>query len=120
MPIAELEAFSDTDSDEEDSDYEEVVIPKIKRKRDTEEENSNVKWTKLIPKPKIPVSTCIHLVQFQQSSRQKGDPWFRKLRQDLLASLQNGSNQASRSSHLSLLEDNSRLNVIIIMQVLIF
>ena len=117
MPIAEL----DTDSDEEDSDYEEIVIPKVKRKRDIEEENSNVKRTKLIPKPKIPVSTCIHLVQFQQSSRQKGDPGFRKVRQHLLlANLQNGSNQASRSSHLSLLEDNSKLNVIIIMQVLIF
>ena len=54
MPIAELEAFSDTDSDEEDSDYEEVVIPKVKRKRDIEEENSNVKRTKLIPKSKFP------------------------------------------------------------------
>ena len=54
MPITEREAFSDTDSDEEDSDYEEVVIPKVKRKRDIEEENSNVKRTKLTPKPKIP------------------------------------------------------------------
>ena len=52
MPIAEREAFySDTDSDEKNSDYEEVVIPKVKRKRDIEEENSNVKRTKLILKP---------------------------------------------------------------------
>ena len=91
MPIAEREAFySDTDSDEKNSDYEEVVIPKVKRKRDIEEENSNVKRTKLILKPKIP--KCIHRVQFQQTSRPKGDPGFWKLRQDLLASLQNGSN----------------------------
>ena len=75
MPIAEREAFySDTDSDEKNSDYEEVVIPKVKRKRDIEEENSNVKRTKLILKPKIP--KCIHLVQFRQTSRPKRDPGF--------------------------------------------
>ena len=111
MPIAEREAFySDTDSDEKNSDYEEVVIPKVKRERDIEEENSNVKRTKLILKPKIP--KCIHLVQFH---RKKDDPGFRKVRQDLLlASLQNGSNQASRTSHLSLLEDNPRRAIIIL------
>ena len=32
MPIAKGEAFSDTNSHEEDSDYEEVVIPNAKRK----------------------------------------------------------------------------------------
>ena len=36
MPITEREAFSDTDSDEEDSDYEEVVIPKVQWKQDIE------------------------------------------------------------------------------------
>ena len=74
MPFTESEAFSNIDSDEEDSDYEEVVIPKVKRERDIEEENSNVKRTKLILKPKIP--KCIHIVKFQQTSRPKGDPGF--------------------------------------------
>ena len=75
MPIAEREAFySDTDSDEKNSDYKEVIIPKVKRKRDIEEENSNVKRTKLILKPKIP--KYVHLVQFQQTSRPKGAPGF--------------------------------------------
>ena len=113
IPIAKCEAFySDTDSDEKNSDYEEVVIPKVKRERDIEEENSNVKRTKL--KPEIP--KCIHLVQFQQTSRPKRDPGFWKVRQDLLlASLQNGSNQASRTSHLSLPEDNSRREICILM-----
>jgi len=110
--IAEREAFySDTDSDEKYSDYEEVVISKVKQERDIEEENSNVKRKRLILKPKIP--KCIHLVQFQQTSRQKGDPGFRKVRQDL-ASFQNGPNQASRTSHLSLLEDNSRREICIL------
>ena len=54
MLFTEREAFSDIDSDEEDSNYEEVVIPKVKRKRDIEDQNSNVKWTKLIPNSKIP------------------------------------------------------------------
>ena len=52
MPITKGEAFSDTDSHEEDSDYEEVVIPKVKRKRDIEKENSNVKRTNSFPNRK--------------------------------------------------------------------
>ena len=77
IPIAELEAFSDTDSDEENSDYEEVVIPKVKRKRDIEEENSNVKRTKLIPKPKIPSNASI-LCNSRKQVAKKATPGFER------------------------------------------
>ena len=51
----EREAFSDEDSDEEDSDYEEFVIPKkerVKRKREAIEAASS-KRIKPNPKPQI-------------------------------------------------------------------
>ena len=51
----EREAFSDEDSDEEDSEYEEILILKkkdVKRKRETNE-IANSKRIKPNPKPKI-------------------------------------------------------------------
>ena len=95
MPVAEHEGFSDTDSDDKDSDYEEVVIPNAKRKIPSRQNS--------IPNRRY--QKYIHYVEFQQKSRQKSDPGFRELRQDLLENPQSGSNQASRSCHLSLLED---------------
>ena len=72
MPIAEREAFySDTDSDEKNSDYEEVVIPKVKRKRDIEEENSNVKRTKLTSKSKIPKMHPSHAIPANKSPKRR-------------------------------------------------
>ena len=44
-----------TPSEEEDSEYEDIVTTKVKkRKRDTEVEKSKAKRTKLNPKPQIP------------------------------------------------------------------
>ena len=71
MPITEREAFSDTDSDEEDSDYEEVVIPTVKRKREIEEENSNVKRTKFTSKPKIPRLHLSRPIPANKSSKRR-------------------------------------------------
>ena len=50
----EREAFSDEDSDKEDSEYEEVVIPKkkLKRKREANKAASS-KRIKPNPKPQI-------------------------------------------------------------------
>ena len=82
MPIAKGDAFSDTDLHEEDSDYEEVVIPKVKRKRDIEEENSNVKRTKLTPKSKIPKIHPSHAIPANKSPKRRPRvskivPWAR-------------------------------------------
>ena len=71
IPIAKGEAFSDTDSHEEDSDYDEVVIPKVKRKRDIEEENSNVKRTKLTSKSKIPKMHPSHAIPANKSPKRR-------------------------------------------------
>ena len=51
-PPSEREAFSDEDSDEEDSEYEEMLIPKkdVKRKRGANEV-ANLKRIKPNPKP---------------------------------------------------------------------
>ena len=54
-PVPEREAFSDEDSDEEDSEYEEIFIPKkkdVKRKRGANEV-ANSKRIKPNPKPQI-------------------------------------------------------------------
>ena len=54
-PPSEREAFSDEDSDEEDSEYEEILIPKkkdVKRKRGANEV-ANSKRIKPNPKPQI-------------------------------------------------------------------
>ena len=62
MPVAEHEGFSDTDSDEEkDSDYEEVVIPNVKRKISSRQNS--------IPNRRY--QKYIHYVEFQQKSRPK-------------------------------------------------
>ena len=76
MPITEREAFSDTDLDEEDSDYQEVVIPKVKRMCDIEEQNSNVKWTKLIPNSKIPKMHPPRPIPTNESPKRR--PWVSK------------------------------------------
>ena len=54
-PPPEREAFSDEDSDEEDSEYEEILIPKkkdVKRKREANE-ITNSRSIKPNPKPQI-------------------------------------------------------------------
>ena len=48
--MAEREAFSYADSDEEDSEYEEVVVSKVKKQNwDLEADKSKAKRTKLNP-----------------------------------------------------------------------
>ena len=71
MPITEREALSDTDSDEKNSNYEEVVISKVKRKRDIEEENSKVKRTKLSSKLKIPKMHPSHAIPANKSPKRR-------------------------------------------------
>ena len=91
MPVAEHEGFSDTDSDEEkDSDYEEVVIPNAKRKIPSRQNS--------IPNRRY--QKYIHYVEFQQKSRQKSDPGFRELRQDLLKNLKAVQTKQSKPSSL--------------------
>ena len=53
-PFPEREAFSDEDSDEEDSEYEEILVPRkikdVKRKREANE-IANSRSIKPNPKP---------------------------------------------------------------------
>ena len=106
QPMPEREAFSDEESDEEDSEYEEVVIPKAK-KRKLKGEKSNAKRIKLNPNPLTPKKQEPRAIPIKKASKKR--PGLRKLCQDLLlASLQSGSNQINRSPHPSLLEYNSR------------
>ena len=107
----EREAFSDEDSDEEDPEYEEMLIPK---KKDVSE---SVKQTKSkirsasnqTQNPRFAYQRNQCGQQCQAIKRQKsglGHQWGRQDR--LRAHLQSDSNQINRSPHPSLLENNSR------------
>ena len=59
--MAEREAFSYADSDEEDSEYEEVVVSKVKKRNwDLEADKSKAKSTKLNPKTQTPKTYVDH------------------------------------------------------------
>ena len=110
-PPSEREAFSDEDSDEEDSEYEEILIPKkkdVKRKR---EANEIANSRSIKPNPKLQIRIPKKSVRPAMPNNQApknglGHRWGRQDR--LLAHLQSDSNRINRSPHPSLLEDSSR------------
>ena len=70
QPMPEREAFSDEESDEEDSEYEEVVIPKAK-KRKLKGEKSNAKRIKLNPNPRTPKKQEPRAIPIKKASSER-------------------------------------------------
>ena len=109
--LSERENFSDEDSDEEDSDYEEFVVPKkkqAKRKREANEAASPKRFRspqtiKFASKRRQFHPRC------QTSDHQERNTWHRWIRHGhLFARRQSDLNRINRSHRLSLLEDNPR------------
>ena len=72
----ERECFSDEDSDEEDSDYEEIVIPKKKqaKRKLRANEAASSKRIKPIPKPQMHPKEISAARNAKQSSAKKSSP----------------------------------------------
>ena len=107
----EREAFSDEDSDEKDSDHEEVVNPKKKQAKRKCGANEAASSKRIKPNPKSHI--CISkpsvpptMLNKQAPKSSLGYQWIHQNR--LLMRLHSDSNRINPSSHPSLLEDNSR------------